>query len=154
MARCDDCEQAPTLCCGRCAARLCSRHAPGPWRRCAACEAEWDDDGQTRRALQHMFAPPTFVLAGGITFGLLLPLLLALPFTAAATLVAAAATAVGFTAAAGTCQLVERAARAQFLRESARALPTAIVRRLGHASAAAAERRRGEATRRLAPGDS
>lgn len=72
-----------------------------------------------------MFAPPTFVLAGGIAFGLLLPILFALPFAIGATLVAAAATGVGFSAAAGACRLVDRAARAQFLREHARALPRA-----------------------------
>ena len=83
-----------------------------------------------RRALQHMFAPPAFVLAGGLTFGLLLPVLFALPFTIGATVVAAIATSVGFGAASGTCRLVEGAARAQFLREHTLALPEARVVRM------------------------
>lgn len=77
-----------------------------------------------------MFAPPTFVLAGGLTFGMLLPLLFALPFAAGVTLIAAAATGAGFSAAVGACRLVDRAARAQFLREHARALPRATVLRV------------------------
>lgn len=78
-----------------------------------------------------MFAPPAFVLGGGLTFGLLLPVLFALPFSIGATLVAAVATSVGFGAAVGTCRLVESTARAQFLREQTRHLPEArvIIRR-------------------------
>jgi hypothetical protein len=81
-----------------------------------------------------MFAPPVFVLAGGLTFGILLPVLFALPFTLGATIVAAVATLVGFAAAGGTVRLVDRTARAQFLREHALALPEARVIRLPKSS--------------------
>jgi hypothetical protein len=124
---CRECAHEPVTRCGRCSVGLCNLHVPGRGHRCVRCEAEWSDDGRARRALQHMFAPPAFVLAAGITFGLLLPVLFALPFTVGATLVAAIATSVGFGAAVGTCRLVESTARAQFLREHARTLPEARV---------------------------
>jgi len=77
-----------------------------------------------------MFAPPAFVLAGGLTFGMLLPVLFALPFSVGAAVVAVLATSVGFAAASGTCHLVESTARAQFLKEHAMGLPVARVVRL------------------------
>lgn len=132
-ARCTDCDSGPVTRCGRCGRGLCRSHIPERSRRCNPCEAEWYEDSHTRRALQHMFAPPAFVLSGGLCFGLLLPVLFALPFTVGATLVAALATTVGFGAAVGTCRLVESSARAQFLREHARALPEARVIKLPRA---------------------
>jgi hypothetical protein len=126
-ARCIECDSRPVSRCGRCGRGVCRPHMPSRGRRCGACEEEWQDDGGTRRALQHMFAPPAFVLAGGLCFGLLLPVLFALPFTIGATLIAAVATTVGFGAAVGTCRLVESSARAQFLREHARSLPEARI---------------------------
>jgi hypothetical protein len=101
-SRCHDCETAPASRCGRCSTPLCRSHIPGRGQRCPSCEADWRGDASTRRALQHMFAPPAFVLAGGLTFGLLLPVLFALPFTVGAALVAGLATTVGFAAAGGT----------------------------------------------------
>jgi hypothetical protein len=77
-----------------------------------------------------MFAPPAFVLSGGLTFGLLLPVLFALPFTIGAMVVAILATSVGFATASGTCHLLESTARAQFLREHATGLPAMRVLRL------------------------
>jgi hypothetical protein len=130
-ARCTDCDDTPTTRCGRCSTSLCRAHAPARQQRCDSCEAEWRDDARARRALQHIFAPPVFVLAGGMAFGLLLPVLFALPFTVGATLVAAIATSVGFAAATGTCRLVDSTARAQFLKEHARGLPQARVIRSG-----------------------
>ena len=132
-ARCTDCDSRPVTRCGRCGRGLCRPHIPDRSRRCTACEAEWYDDGGTRRALQQMFAPPAFVLAGGLCFGLLLPVLFALPFTIGATLTAAVATTVGFAAAVGACRLVESTARAQFLRQHARSLPEARVVKLPRA---------------------
>ena len=123
--RCDACDDAPVARCGRCAASLCKTHAPRAFRRCSGCEADWADDAPTRRALQHMFAPAAFVLAGGMSFALLLPVLLALPFGIGATLVALVAVTAGFAGAGGACRLVESGARAQFLREQARGLPVA-----------------------------
>src|SRR5689334_3353370 len=127
---CADCERSPVTRCTRCSAGLCRAHVPARGRRCAGCEHDWATDKRTRRALQHMFAPPAFVLAGGLTFGLLLPVLFALPFTIGATVVAAIATTVGFGAASGMCRLVESAARAQFLREQTLGLPEARVVKL------------------------
>lgn len=129
-AGCPDCATSPASRCGRCGLGVCLSHVPARATRCARCEAEWVADRQTRRLLQQMFAPPAFVLAAGLTFGVLLPVLLALPFTVGATFVAAVATSAGFGAAVGTCRLVDQTARAQFLREHARALPEARVVRM------------------------
>jgi len=117
--RCGDCDLRPVTRCGRCNTALCRAHVPGRARRCAICEADYQGDHGTRRALQQMFAPPAFVLAGGLMFGLLLPLLFALPFSVGAIVVAGIATLTGFGAALGACRLVDTTARAQFLREHA-----------------------------------
>lgn len=77
-----------------------------------------------------MFAPPAFVLGAGATFAALLPVLLALPFAAATVVVATVSVSAGFGAAHATVRTIERAARAQFLREHARALPEARVLRI------------------------
>jgi hypothetical protein len=130
MARCEECQSRPVSRCARCSTGLCGAHIPVRGRRCKRCEEEWVGEKRTRRALQHMFAPPVFILAGGLTFGILLPVLFALPFTIGATVVAGVATAVGYAAASGTCRLVDSAARAQFLREHQLALPVARVVRL------------------------
>jgi len=134
--RCGDCERRPVTRCERCARGICRAHLPRKGERCMSCEADWRDDQRTRRALQQMFAPPAFVLAGGMAFALLLPVLFALPFSIGALLVAGLATLSGFGAAVGACRLVESSARAQFLREHAATLPEARVLRLPPASRA------------------
>jgi hypothetical protein len=95
--------------------------------RCAACEEEWTDGNTARRAVKHMFAPASFVLAGGAAFGALLPVVAILPAVLGAMVVAALSTTVGIVAAAGTTGLVDGVARTQFLREHARGLPEARV---------------------------
>ncbi|MCB9564847.1 MAG: hypothetical protein H6709_18865 [Kofleriaceae bacterium] len=125
--RCGDCDAHAVARCGRCNAPVCRRHQPRLGQRCGGCEADWADDLPVRRMLQRLFAPPAFVLAGGASFLFMMPVLIALPFSIGAPLVATLAALVGFGASVGTYRLVERAARAQFLREHARALPVARV---------------------------
>ncbi len=125
--RCDRCEAQPAARCGRCEAPLCATHRPPRGRRCRTCERDWADEAPTRRTLQRLFAPSACVLSGGLTFLFLMPVLIALPFSLGAPLVAALASSVGLSGAVATYRLVERAARAQFLREHARALPVARV---------------------------
>ena len=99
--------------------------------RCPSCELEWDESRVVRRAAQRIFVPPISVLCGGVTFGILLPLMAILPGIAGALVVAIAATAMGTTSALGTHHLIQGAARAQFLREKSRQLPVARLLR-GH----------------------
>lgn len=113
--------------CARCNAALCAAHRPAAGERCAACELEWQDEAPTRRSLQRLFVPSACVLAGGTTLLALLPVLVALPFAIAGPVVAALATTTGLSSGVATYRLVERAARAQFLREHARGLPVARV---------------------------
>jgi hypothetical protein len=118
--------------CGRCGAALCRAHAPSPGRRCAGCEADWRDDRATRRTAKALFAPPVAVVAAGITFGALAPVLAAGAISAGLSLlVAGTAAALGTV---GMGRTVDRAARAAFLREKSRLLPAArVVRRRGAA---------------------
>src|SRR4029077_17296326 len=109
--------------CGRCTATRCARHALAPGRRCDACEREWCDEAPTRRAAKLIFAPPIAILSGGLLFGLLLPVSLGGAVGAAVMCALACGTAVG--AGAGACRVVDRSARAMFLRERAGGLPPA-----------------------------
>ena len=130
--RCERCDADPATRCRRCGAPVCSEHAPDAGRRCPACETEWQDAARSRRAIKHMFAPAAFVLGGGAVFGALLPLVAVLPPLTGAVVVAALSTAVGILASTGTNNLVDAAARAQFLRDHARALPEARARIVHH----------------------
>lgn len=76
-----------------------------------------------RRAVKLMFAPPVAILAGGLLFGLLLPVSLGGAVGGVIMCALVSCTAVG--AGAGTCTLVERTSRAMFLREQAGGLPAA-----------------------------
>jgi hypothetical protein len=109
--------------CGRCASTHCPRHALGPGRRCPACERDYADEAQTRRAAKLIFVPPVALFAGGILFGLLLPI--SIGGAIGATVMAAIACGTSVAAGAGACNLVDRSARAMFLRERAGTLPTA-----------------------------
>ncbi len=109
--------------CGRCTSTRCARHALGAGERCARCERDWRDEAPTRRSAKLIFAPAVGVLAGGLLFGLLLPVSLGGAIGATVMAAFAAGTAVG--ASAGTCALVDRSARAMFLRERAGSLPAA-----------------------------
>ncbi len=120
---CEDCFQRPVMRCGRCLLTRCPRHALAPGERCDGCERDWQEDAPTRRAAKLIFAPPIGVLAGGLVFGLLLPVTFAgaLGLTAMAALTSLTTVA----ASAGACRVVDRSARAMFLRERAGALPAA-----------------------------
>jgi hypothetical protein len=102
---------------------LCFEHSPVPGKRCAACEAEWDEDAPIRTSAKQIFVPPVAIVAGGAAFGLLLPLFLG--GTIGATAVAGAATLIGTLAGGATCRMIDHSARVGFLREHARALPPA-----------------------------
>ncbi|MDX2088508.1 MAG: hypothetical protein SFX73_11700 [Kofleriaceae bacterium] len=94
-----------------------------PGERCDHCERDWDDEAPTRRAAKLIFAPPAALLAGGLLFGLLLPVSIGGAIGATVMAMIAAGTGVG--AGAGACKIVDRSARAMFLRERAGTLPTA-----------------------------
>src|SRR6185295_6391945 len=91
--------------------------------RCEHCERDWADEAATRRAAKLIFAPTIAVLAGGILFGLLLPISAGGALGAALMCAFACTTAVGVGA--GACRIVDRNARALFLRERAGGLPPA-----------------------------
>jgi len=121
--RCIDCATRPTMRCGRCNNTRCEAHALGFGERCERCERDWEDEAVTRRAAKLIFAPAIALLAGGLLFGLLLPISLGGAIGAAIMCALACITAVA--AGAGTCQLVDRSARAMFLRECTGGLPAA-----------------------------
>lgn len=121
--RCSECSTHPVMCCGRCNNTRCEEHALGAGERCDCCEHEWDEEAVTRRAAKLIFAPPIAILTGGLLFGLLLPVSLGGALGAAIMCTLACMTAVA--AGAGACRLVDRSARALFLREQAGGLPPA-----------------------------
>ena len=109
--------------CGRCTSTRCREHAIEPGQRCDTCERDWTADAPTRRAAKLIFAPPLAILAGGMLFGLLLPVSLGGAIGAVIMCLIACSIAVG--AGAGACRLVDRSSRALFLRERAGTLPAA-----------------------------
>jgi hypothetical protein len=109
--------------CGRCTRTCCARHALDDAHRCERCERDWQAEAPTRRAAKLIFAPPIAILAGGLLFGLLLPVSLGGAVGAAFMCTLACGIAVG--AGAGTCRLVDHGSRVLFLRERAGALPPA-----------------------------
>lgn len=120
---CTDCTTRPVMCCGRCNSTRCWAHAFAAGERCARCERDWRDDAVIRRAAKVIFAPPIAILAGGLLFGLLLPVSLGGAIGAAIMCALACMTAVA--AGTGACRLVDRSARAMFLREHGGGLPPA-----------------------------
>jgi hypothetical protein len=104
-------------------ATFCAAHKLAAGTRCTACEQDWADEAGTRRAAKVIFAPPVAILSGGLLFGLLLPVSLGGAVGAFIMCAIACGTAVG--AGAGACRVVDRSARALFLRESAGQLPPA-----------------------------
>lgn len=117
---CKDCVTAPVMKCGRCTATCCQRHALAANRRCDRCERDWQDEAPTRRAAKVIFVPPIALLAGGLLFGLLLPV----SFSAlGAAIMCAFVCAVAVGAGAGACRLVDHSSRVMFLRERAGGLP-------------------------------
>jgi hypothetical protein len=121
--RCHDCVEAPVVTCGRCSTTRCARHQFKAGERCSACEREFREDARTRRAVKVIFAPPIGLFSGGALFTLLLPVTLGGAFGAAVMCALACVVAVGTSA--GMCSLVDRSARAMFLREKSPGLPAA-----------------------------
>lgn len=121
--QCPECTTAPVMRCGRCSITRCAHHALRVGERCDHCEQDWQDEAPTRRAAKMIFAPPVAILAGGLLFGLLLPVSLGGAIGAAIMCSIACGTAVG--AGAGACRVVDRTARAMFLRERSGGLPPA-----------------------------
>jgi hypothetical protein len=109
--------------CGRCSTTRCARHAIAPGQRCDGCEHDYADEAPTRRAAKLIFVPPLAIFIGGLVFGLLLPVSFGGAFGALVMCALACGTAVGVGA--GACRLVDRNARALFLRERAGGLPPA-----------------------------
>jgi hypothetical protein len=120
---CIDCMARPVMCCGRCNSTRCRAHALADGQRCDRCEQDWEDEAVTRRAAKVIFAPPAAILAGGILFGLLLPVSIGGAIGAA--ILCALACGTGAAAGTGACRLVDRSARAMFLRERGGSLPSA-----------------------------
>ncbi len=120
---CEACVTAPVMRCGRCTTTRCQEHAFEAGQRCDICELDWAAEAPTRRAVKLIFAPSLAIFAGGMLFGLLLPVSLGGAIGAAIMCAVACSLAVG--AGAGACRLVDRSARAMFLRERAGGLPPA-----------------------------
>jgi hypothetical protein len=119
---CQECLTAPVMKCGRCTSTRCQRHALADNRRCDRCERDWQDEAPTRRAAKLIFVPPIALLAGGLLFGLLLPV----SFSAlGAVIMCAFVCGIAVGTGAGACRLVDYSSRVLFLRERAGALPTA-----------------------------
>jgi hypothetical protein len=121
--RCEACIREPVMRCGRCTVTRCAKHALPAGTRCERCERDWADEKPTRRAAKLIFAPPIAILSGGLLFGLLLPVSLGGAVGAVIMCAIACGTAVG--AGAGACRVVDKSARAMFLRERAGGLPPA-----------------------------
>jgi hypothetical protein len=119
-SQCDACLDTPVMKCGRCTTTRCEQHALGLRERCDRCELDWTDEAPTRRAAKMIFAPPVAIFSGGMLFGILMPVSL---IGVAVIAMVALAAAVG--AGAGACRVVDRSARALFLRERAGGLPPA-----------------------------
>jgi hypothetical protein len=120
---CEACRAKPVMRCGRCTTTRCEAHALAAGTRCEHCEGDWEDELPTRRTAKVIFVPTTTVLAGGILFGLLLPI--SAGGAIGATIMCALACVVGVGAGAGASRLVDHNARALFLRERAGGLPPA-----------------------------
>ena len=123
MVRCNVCNTQPSMRCGRCMTSFCGEHALATGTRCTTCELDWEDEEPTRRAAKVIFAPAFAILSGGLLFGLLLPVSLGGAIGAFIMCSLACGTAVG--AGAGACRVVDRSARALFLRERAGQVPAA-----------------------------
>jgi hypothetical protein len=109
--------------CARCTTTRCAQHPLVPGARCEGCEADWADEAVTRRQAKVLFAPPVGILAGGVLFGLLLPI--SIGGLVGATIMAAVAAGTAVGAGAGMCKFVDRSARALFMRQRSGGLPTA-----------------------------
>ena len=120
---CQDCLLHPVMRCGRCTCTFCAHHALAPGRRCDACESDYADELATRRAAKVLVAPPIVVLVGGLLFLALTPITIG--GAIGATVIAALTCGTAVRAGAGACKVVERNARAMFMRERSGGLPAA-----------------------------
>lgn len=109
--------------CGRCTSTCCARHALAEGLRCERCEDDWREEVTTRRAAKLIFVPPAAILAGGMMFGLLLPITIGGALGAA--IMCAFACVLAVATGAGACRLVDHSARTLFLRERCGSLPCA-----------------------------
>ena len=109
--------------CGRCATTKCAQHQLSAGARCERCERDYADEATTRRAAKLIFVPPVALFAGGILFGLLLPI--SIGGAIGATVMATVACFTALAAGTGASVIVDRSARAMFLRERAGSLPSA-----------------------------
>jgi hypothetical protein len=121
--RCERCEQHPASRCGRCELPLCRKHAPSPGRRCRRCERDYQDEATLRNRMKAALGLPPAALATIGVFGLLLPLSGAGLLGTVAIALGAAMSGTG--TAAAVFRAIDRASRAQFLREHGCPLPTA-----------------------------
>jgi hypothetical protein len=117
---CESCETDPVMRCGRCTQTRCAAHALAPGSRCERCERDWAEEAPTRRSAKLIFVPPLAIFVGGILFALL-----PLGGAIGAAFMCALACAASVGVSAGACRLVDRNARALFLRERAGGLPPA-----------------------------
>lgn len=113
----------PVMGCGRCNTTRCMAHALAAGERCNYCERDWDDDAVTRRAAKLIFVPPVAILSAGLLFGLFLPVSIGGAIGAA--ILCALACVTGIAAGTAVSRLVDRSARAMFLREHGGGLPAA-----------------------------
>lgn len=120
---CTDCALHPVMRCGRCAVTRCRTHVFTSGERCDRCELDYADDAPVRRNVKLLMAPPVALITGGLLFGLLLPISFGGAVGVAIMCMVACITGVG--AGVGTCTLVDRTARATFLRERGGLLPPA-----------------------------
>jgi len=91
-----------------------------PGDRCRACERDYRDEAKTRRAVKVIFAPPVGLFAGGAFFALV-----TLGGAIGAAVMCAVAVGIAVGTGAGLCTLVDRNARAMFLRERSTSIPAA-----------------------------
>ncbi len=100
----------------------CTRHAFPAGERCIACERDFRDEATTRRAVKLIFALPVGLFSGGLLFALMLHLSIG---TIGVAITWAVACAVAAGSSVALCTLVDRSARAMFLRERSPGLPEA-----------------------------
>lgn len=124
---CPRCESDTVARCGRCDAPLCRRHRPRAQARCRVCERDYRDEAPVRNQVKALLGLPPGAIATTLVFTALVPFAGSVT-TAIAVAACAAIAGTGTTAA--LFRAVDRAARAQFLREHGRPLPEARVVRL------------------------
>src|SRR3569833_2783043 len=118
--RCRACIEAPVATCGWCCLLCCSAHQFIAGERCSACERDVREEALTRRAVKLIFAAPVGLFCGGMLFAVL-----SFGGALGAAIACALACFAAVSAGAGVCSLVDRSARAMFLREKSPGLPAA-----------------------------